>query len=131
VTGDRIGDAARHGRPGGEVDDGVGAIGDLGQCVDVEDRAVDEFDIDAVEIVGEARGQVVEGDDVIDIVERAELPAEVRPDEPSPAGHDHAHRVIVGSARRGSGAPCPFHARSHAPRCERGPIGAGDRARRR
>ena len=99
VRCDRIGDRARHGSERGEVDDGADTVGRGGERIGVEDAALDQARVDAVEVGPSAERQIVQRHDVADGVVLCEMTAQVGSDEPGTAGHEHVH------------AFCPFTTR--------------------
>ena len=70
----------------------------------VEDRALDQLDVDAVEVGSQSGRQVVEGDRAADVGVLDEGPAQVGADEPGTAG-DEDPRPLHGLAAHGRRRP--------------------------
>jgi hypothetical protein len=66
MAGDGIGDTSGHRSQRGEVDDGVDAGAGPIEDVGVEDRPLDELDVDPVQVGGVPRREVVDHDDAGD-----------------------------------------------------------------
>ena len=60
----------------------------------VEDRSLQQLDVEAIEVLRRARRQIIEDDDRIDPIGRERGPTQVGPDEPRPARHEHSHPTI-------------------------------------
>ena len=83
-------DRARHAPQSREVDDGLDSCHRVGENGLIEDRPLDEADVERLEVGALAGGEVVDDDDVVACLEGPL--AEVGTDEACPSGDENAHR---------------------------------------
>lgn len=87
VTGDGVGQRAWYGRPGREVDDGVGSGHQAVEKIGVENAALDEFRVDSCQVVREPCAQIIKSNDLPHGRTRGQFSAQVGPDESGASGH--------------------------------------------
>lgn len=91
VAGERLGNAPRHASEGCEVHNGVGTFESSVECVVIENRALDEVDVESVEVAGIPVRKIIDHSDGVDAFGAKQLPAQIRPDESCPTCYDHSH----------------------------------------